>query len=82
MVAKIPFDDPVLRDLCVLDHAPRVNLTYEPIVRMGARFAPNLDAEQLKNEYEQRVGSHCTLWYDFQLLGDGNIVLEEDGQAQ
>ncbi|KAI0228145.1 Serine/threonine-protein phosphatase 2B catalytic subunit 2 [Lamellibrachia satsuma] len=46
MVAKFPFVDPVSRDLGVLDPAARVNLTYEPIVRLAARFAPDVDAEQ------------------------------------
>ena len=58
MVAKFPFDDPVLRDLGVLDPAARENLTYEPIVRLAAHFAPDVDPEQLKDEYEE-----------FQLLG-------------
>ena len=37
-------------------------------MHLAARFAPKLDAEQLKDEYE-----------DFQLLADGATVLEEDG---
>ena len=64
MVAKFPFDDPVLRDLGVLDPAARENLTYEPIVRLAARFAPDVDLEQLKDEYE-----------DFQLLCKDAVAL-------
>ena len=71
MVAKFPFDDPVLRDLGVLDPAARENLTYEPIVRLAARFAPDVDPEQLKDEYEA-----------FQLLGKDAIRLMEDGSAR
>ena len=55
--------NPVLRDLGVLDPAARVNLTYELIVRLAAHFAPDVDAEQLKDEYE-----------GFQLLNDGVMV--------
>ena len=71
MVAKFPFDDPVLRDLGVLDPAARENLTYEPIVRLAVRFAPDDDPEELKDEYE-----------DFQLLGKDSIRLMEDGSAR
>ena len=71
MVAKFPFGDPVLRDLGVLDPTTRVNLTYEPIVRLAARFTPDVDAEQLKEEYE-----------DFQLLGENAITLVEDGESR
>ena len=41
-------------------------LTYEPTVRLATRFAPDVDAEQLKEEIE-----------DFQLLGDDVIALQE-----
>ena len=71
MVAKFPFGDPVLRDLGVLDPAARVNLTYEPIVRLAVRFSPDVDAEQLKKEFE-----------DFQLLGEDAITLVEDGESR
>ena len=71
MVAKFPFDNPVLRDLCVLDPAARENLTYVPIVRLAARFAPDVEPEQLKDEYE-----------DFQLLGKDAIRLMADGSAR
>ena len=71
MVAKFPFGDPVLRDLGVLDPVARVNLTYEPIVRLAARFSPDVDAEQLKEEYE-----------DFQLLGEDAFTLVEDGESR
>ena len=46
MVAKFPFGDPVLRDLGVQDPTTRANLTYEPIVRLAARFTPDVDAER------------------------------------
>ena len=71
MVAKFPFDDPVWRDLGVLNAAARENLTYAPIVRLAARFAPDVNPEHLKDEYE-----------DFQLLGKDAIVLMEDGSAR
>ena len=71
MVAKFPFGDPVLRDLGVIDPAARVNLNYEPIVRLAARFSPDVDAEQLKEEYE-----------DFQLLREDAITLVEDGESR
>ena len=71
MVAKFPFDDPVLRDLGVLDPAARENLPYDPIVRLATRFAPDVDPEQLKDEYE-----------DFQLLGKDAIRLMADGSAR
>ena len=61
----------MLRALGVLDPTGRINLTYEPIVRLATRFTPDVDAEQLKEEYE-----------DFQLLGENAITLVEDGESR
>ena len=42
----------MLRALGVQDPNSGVNLTYEPIVCLATRFTPDVDAEQLKEEYE------------------------------
>ena len=61
----------MLRALGVLDPTGRINLTYEPFVRLATRFTPDVDAEQLKEQYE-----------DFQLLGENAITLVEDGESR
>ena len=65
-----PFGDPALRDMHVLRPTARVNLTYELIVRLAARFTADVDAEWTKEEYE-----------DFKLLGKNDITLVEDGNG-
>ena len=52
----------------MLDPTAWLNLTYEPIVRLAARFTPDFDSEQLKE--------------DFQLLGENAITLVEDGESR
>ena len=40
-------------------------------MRLAVRFTPDVDAEQLKEEYD-----------DFQLLGENAITLVEDGESR
>ncbi len=67
MVAKFPFDDPILADLAVLDPRKKDQLDYTPIVRLAGIFGPEeLDLEELKDE-----------WDDFQLMD--TVPTHKDG---
>ncbi|RXM34111.1 hypothetical protein EOD39_14383 [Acipenser ruthenus] len=67
MLDKFPFGDPVLPDLVVLDPLKKVDIDYVPIVRLAGRFAPTVDTELLKEE-----------WEDFQLLPDTDVSMTDD----
>lgn len=53
MLKKFPFESNVLKDLVVLDPRKRDQLDYTPIVRLAERFKPELDQEELKDEWEE-----------------------------
>ncbi|KAK2157424.1 hypothetical protein NP493_1878g00021 [Ridgeia piscesae] len=71
MLAKFPFDCEVLKDLVVMDLATQEDLKYAPLLRLAARFAPDVDQEALKDEFE-----------DLQLMEDDSISFEVDGRPQ
>lgn len=72
MLDKFPFEDKTLIDLQVLLPSARENLTYEPIVRLAAKFAPQADQESLKDE-----------WEDFVMMEDRQLpLLTPDGEAK
>ncbi|KAK2190880.1 hypothetical protein NP493_65g01019 [Ridgeia piscesae] len=71
MLAKFPFDCEVLKDLVVMDLAKREDLTYAPLLCLAARFAPDVDQEALRDEFE-----------DLQLMEDASISFKVDGRPQ
>ena len=72
MVQKFPFKDPILPDSVVLDLSKKNDLVYAPIVRLADRFAPHVDAELLKEE-----------WNDFKLLDEGAVsMVDAKGKQQ
>ncbi|GFO50275.1 connexin 27.5, partial [Plakobranchus ocellatus] len=52
MPRKFPFDDPTLPHLSVLDPSKTETLTYSSIVHLAATFCPTLEAEDIKEEWE------------------------------
>ncbi|XP_070213054.1 uncharacterized protein [Littorina saxatilis] len=72
MVAKFPFGDEVLSDLVILDFSKRGDYMYNHVVRLASKFAPSVNVESLKDE-----------WDDFQLLGDNEVnLLDSKGQPR
>ncbi|RXM33718.1 hypothetical protein EOD39_5239 [Acipenser ruthenus] len=67
MIDKFPFGDSVLPDLVVLDPSKKVDTDYVLIVRLAGRFAPIVDTELLKEE-----------WEDFQILPDTAVSMMDD----
>lgn len=70
MVEKFPFGDQTLADLVILDVTKRADFTSEHVIRLAQQYAPSVDQEVLKDE-----------WEDFQLLEDKAIRLL-DGKGQ
>ena len=72
MVPKFPFKDPILPDSVVLDLSKKNDLVYAPILRLADRFAPHVDAELLKEE-----------WNGFKLLDEGAVsMVDAKGKQQ
>ncbi|GFO42249.1 hypothetical protein PoB_006875400 [Plakobranchus ocellatus] len=70
MLGKFPFDDPTLPHLSVLDSSKTETLTYSLIVHLAATFCPTLEAEDIKEE-----------WEDLQLL-PANAVSRIDPESE
>ncbi|XP_046542694.1 uncharacterized protein LOC124253022 [Haliotis rubra] len=71
MLKKFPFDDGVLRGLVILDPGRRADTDYSSIVSLANKFCPNVNLEELKEEYE-----------DYQLLEDCHIPLQDESGSR
>jgi len=69
MVKIFPYDERVISTLLSwINTTKRDELSYATIVHPAERFVPLVDQEVIEEEFE-----------DYQLVGDVEIVMEEDG---
>ena len=72
VVQKFRFKDPVLPNLVVLHLSKKNDLDNAPVVRLADRFAPHVDAELLKEE-----------WDDFKIHDKGAVsMVDAKGKQQ
>lgn len=72
MLDKFPFSSEILGQLQVLDISKREEHDYTAIVSLASKFTPDVDQEELKEE-----------WEDFQLMGEDEVaLLDHEGERK